>query len=177
MKNQLDNMDEFKKYDNKTPYFKLIGVKGYCRIVDIYDGDTLTIILKIFNSQYCKFNVRLSGIDTCEMHSTNDETKQKAIQARNRLFELITGESFNAFEFKTKKEIKDYFDNNINLVWIECGDFDKYGRLLGKLYNNKDQKLSFSEILISENLAYEYNGERKLTEDEQLLLLNGKCDE
>lgn len=169
-------MDEFKKYDNKTPYFKLIGLKGYCRILDIYDGDTLTIVLKIFNSQYCKFNVRLSGIDTCEMRSTNNETKNKAKKARNRLFELITGHNFNNFEFETKKEIKDYFDNNISLVWIECGDFDKYGRLLGKLFKNKDQKISFSEILINENLAYEYNGEKKLTEEEQLLLLNDECE-
>lgn len=170
-------MEEFKNYDNKTPYFKLIGNKNFCRVVDIYDGDTLTVVLNIFDSHYYKFNVRLSGIDTCEMRSVNDETKEKAIQARNKLFQLITTENYNNYNFSTKKELKHFFDNNIFLIWIECEDFDKYGRLLANLYKNKNDTLSFSQILINEKLAYSYNGDRKLTEYEQLLTLEDNHDD
>lgn len=169
-------MEDFKEYDNKTPYFKLIGIKNYCRVVDIYDGDTLTVILKIFNSQYFKFNVRLSGIDTCEIHSCN-ENKDKAIQARNRLFELITNKKFEYFDFKTKKELKEFFNQNVFLVWIECEDFDKYGRLLAQLFKEKDENLSFSQILLSEKLAYEYDGGKKLSEEKQLHILNQNNDQ
>ena len=167
----MKDIEEFKKYDNKTPYFKLIGVNDYCRVVDIYDGDTITIVLKIFDKMFYKFIVRLSGIDTCEIHSTNEDTKKIAIKSRNRLFELITNKKYDDFDFKTRKEVKEYFDENVFLLWVHCEDFDKYGRLLAKIFNDPQQKISFSEILIKEKLAYEYNGERKLTEDEQLLIL------
>ena len=60
-------------------------------------------------------------------------------------------------------------------VWVECLDFDKYGRLLANVYNlNTEIKSdnSFSSILLKEKLAYVYNGDTKLTEEEQVECLN-----
>jgi endonuclease YncB( thermonuclease family) len=55
------------------------------------------------------------------------------------------------------------------IVFIKCYEFDKYGRLLADVYINYNDinSKSISEILLNENLAYKYDGGKKLSEDEQ----------
>ena len=75
-KSELEEL--FKNYDNKTtPHFSLNGQKLWGRVVNVYDGDTLTIVLSVFNGIY-KFSVRMNGIDTCEVKSKNDKNKELA---------------------------------------------------------------------------------------------------
>ena len=58
MNNNLQNeseeflMNEFKKYDDKTPNFSLYGKNTLGRVVDILDGDTIKIIIPLFDSFY-----------------------------------------------------------------------------------------------------------------------------
>ena len=70
-------------------------------------------------------------------------------------------------EVTNKKQIKQIFNDKVIAVWVECNDFDKYGRLLAKIYLDKESQ-SISEILVKENLAYRYDGSTKLTEEEQI---------
>lgn len=160
-------MDKLTLYNNNTPYFSLIGKEMHCRVLDIYDGDTLTVVLNIFE-QYFKFTIRLCGIDTCELKSCSEQNKHLAIKARNRLFELITGSNYESHDFKSKNDVKRYFDSSVSIIWIQCQEFDKYGRLLANLFKTQGDELSFSDTLIRENLAYAYLGDKKLTETEQL---------
>jgi len=51
-----------------TPEFTLNGLNTKGRLVNIIDGDSVSIVLPVFNNFY-KYNIRLSGIDTCEMRS------------------------------------------------------------------------------------------------------------
>ena len=67
-------IENFEKYDISTPYFSLQDVNTYGRLVDIYDGDTVKVILPVMD-RYFKFDVRLNGIDTCEIKSHNIENK------------------------------------------------------------------------------------------------------
>ena len=46
-------------------------------------------------------------------------------------------------------------------VWIECFDFDKYGRILANVYK-KEGDISLSNILLESRLAYIYDGGKKL---------------
>jgi len=154
--------EEFKQYGGNTPELSLNGFKSFGRVVDVYDGDTLKIILPIFNS-YFKFTVRLSGIDTCEIKSKNIELKNYALKARNRVFNLITDIELN--ETSTKDDIKKILDSDVYIVWIECLDDDKYGRILANIYKEKETK-SFSNILLEEKLAYNYEGKTKLSDSE-----------
>ncbi len=160
--------ESYRHHGSNTPYFSLQGLKTYARVIDVYDGDTITIVIDI-NNFYLKFKCRLTGIDTCEIRSKSLPNKQLAIQARNRLFNLITDYTIN--EVYNKKEIVEYFDKNIAIIWVHCLDFDKYGRLLVDCYSTSDDSKSFSQILIDEKLAYFYDGETKLTEEQQLLYL------
>lgn len=164
-----EQKEQLKKYDISTPYFSLQNINTYGRLVDIYDGDTVKIILPIMGA-YFKFNVRLNGIDTCEIKSNNI----KAIKARNRICEMVECIHGNylvePMGLVTPKEIKEYLKSIVCIVFVKCYRFDKYGRLLADVYIDYESttRKSISEILLSENLAYVYNGGTKLGEEEQL---------
>lgn len=160
----------FAPYNNKTPEFSLFGTSTYARVTSVHDGDTLTCIIPIFN-QFFKFTTRLNGIDTCEITSDNAANKQLAVKARNRLIDIIThGDSKNML-LDGRKFVCDLFDKDIYLIWLECGSFDKYGRLLVTAKLHQEDPKSFSQILIDEHLAYKYDGGKKLSEEEQINLL------
>lgn len=153
--------EQFRMYGGSTPSFSLQGQKLYGRVVSIYDGDTMTLVLPVFE-QYFKYNVRLMGIDTCEMKSKSAENKDRAHQARNAVFSSLG----IPIHLSTRKDIQKYLQDNITVVSINCGDFDKYGRLLGDVFAVNSSE-SLSEMLIRQGLAYRYYGETKLTEEQQ----------
>lgn len=170
-----ENLKEFENYGINTPHFTLCNLNLVGRLVDVIDGDSLSIILPIFNNYY-RYNIRLNGIDTCEMKSKNEETKKKALKARISILNLVTNENYS--ETLTKKEIKNILDENIILVWVECLEFDKYGRLLANVYQfdklnmtKLENSNSFSEYLLQNKLAYEYTGKTKLSEQDQIITL------
>lgn len=161
---------------NNTQDFSLNELFIETRIVSIYDGDTCTCILPI-DKKFYKFTVRLAEIDTCEMTSKNNDNKQLALEARKRLCQLISSD-FDDIDLNiTKKDLTEKLNKKCYTIKIKCGDFDKYGRLLAWLYN-KDSvttvpiEQSFNHILIKEKLAYKYEGKTKLTEEEQIKIMN-----
>jgi endonuclease YncB( thermonuclease family) len=165
-----DKQHDFSKYDIKTPEFTLNGMCTNGRLVDIIDGDSLSIILPVFDNYY-RYSVRINGIDTCELKSKNEANKKLALQARSCLLKLITKNDYPIT--LTRSEIKQILNENIFIVYLKCLDFDKYGRLLAEIYTikNDTQDISFSQHLLDNNLAYKYTGQTKLTESEQLDIL------
>lgn len=148
-----------------TPFFSLENIDTTCRIVDIYDGDTITIVINMFSS-YHKMNVRLAGIDTCELKGKN---KELGLKAKARLFELLTKNTWCP-TLQNKKNMRSFLDANPCVAKIVCGKFDKYGRLLGKIYVDENNQ-SVQDILVEEKLAYTYDGKAKLDIAEQLVTL------
>ena len=125
--------------------------------------------LNDFKDNYYKIIVRLNNIDTCETKSKCEENKKLGMDAKKRIYNLITGKTLD--DDYNKKLIKSELNNNCYLVYLKCYDFDKYGRVLGDIYHNENNDESFSSILIKEKLAYVYQGKTKLTEKEQIELL------
>ncbi len=154
--------------DKNTKAFNFDGLNCMCRVIDITDGDTIKVIIN-FKNDYYKLIVRLNNIDTCETKSKCEENKQKGLDAKKRIFNLITGKTIDIVD---KKYIKNELNDNCYLCYIKCYDFDKYGRVLADIYLNEKSNDSFSSILINEKLAYIYGGKTKLTEKEQLELLS-----
>jgi len=166
-----EELFEFYTFE-KSVEFSLKNQYIPARVVDIYDGDTITCVLNIFN-QYFRFHIRLSEIDTCEMKSKEVTNKKLAYEARNRLFNLITSKYIT--ENEKRKEVRKILNESVYMIHLLCDDFDKYGRLLGWVFPYKtfqyDTKKSFNHQLINENLAYFYKGDTKLTEEEQINLM------
>lgn len=154
---------DFTEFDSTTPEFSLAGKELHGRVVEIYDGDTLKIVLPVFG-YYFKFNARLVGIDTCEMKSKNAANRDLAYRARNRLFELVTGSGACDSTWK-KKDILAYLDKNVCVIKVKCHHFDKYGRVMMDCFT---QERNMSDILIAEKLAYPYQGDTKLNEEDQV---------
>lgn len=139
---------------NETPCFSLAcNELIQCRIVDIYDGDTVTAVIPVFQSHY-KFRVRLQGINACEMRDADSAKKEMANKAKKRVFELLTGQTWDE-KLLPRKKLQQYFDEHPCIAHINCGDFEKYGRLLGTIYP-KGSSLSINDVLLSEGLAVAY---------------------
>lgn len=157
----MDLKEIYKQYNINTPEFSLKGIHCYARVVSIYDGDTITVVLPIFNSQYYKFNIRLLDIDTCEIRDKNMIKREQAIRARNRIFTIITGKSIDVNISYT--DIEKLLDDDIYLVWIMCNEMEKYGRVLAHIKINESDDKTLSDILLIEDLAKPYDGSKKTT--------------
>lgn len=128
---------------NDMPLYKLNGLFR-CKVVDVYDGDTVTIVL--YNKfSYEKHKLRMYGYDSPEMkpkldlENREDEIK-KAKNAKEYLIELVLDK----------------------IVSFESMGYDKYGRLLGKLYLlNYCNKNEVNQNMIDKGHGYPYFGGTK----------------
>ena len=82
-----------------------------CKVVSVYDGDTIKIIFMLHDHMY-KWNCRLTGIDTPELRTKCDNEKKYGYLVRDELRKRILNQ----------------------VVHAKCGKFDKYGRLLVELH-------------------------------------------
>lgn len=148
---EKDTIDRFVDHNStNTRPFSLDGMTSYARVVKVIDGDTIKVVLPVQERWYT-FNVRLKGIDCSETSSPYEINRQRALRAKRRVIELITGCT----------ERIDDFDDTVFLVWLRAGRMDKYGRVLGDVYTDETQGCCFSDILLHENLAFPYNGTGK----------------
>lgn len=131
--------------NKKTPTFSLENETKLCKVVDIYDGDSCKVAFSL-NGDIYKWNIRMDGYDSPEMRPSKskpnrDEEKAAALKAKEYLTGLIM--------------------NDDQLVYIKCGKFDKYGRLLGTLFINKTDTVSVNQLMINNGHGYEYHGGTK----------------
>lgn len=162
--------EEFKNTGIDTPLFSFEGLKGWCRLVDAYDADSLTIILPYAGKMH-KINTRMYGIDTCEMKSKNVENKEAAYKARNRVLQLACKlpEIPNLVK---RKDVQKLLADQCHLIWVECLKFEKFGRTLIHCKLSPEDTKTFADVLVEEKLAYPYFGDTKLTEKEQMDVVN-----
>jgi endonuclease YncB( thermonuclease family) len=137
-----------KLYENDIKdYFSFVGKTFYARACNIYDGDTFSIIF-LHNNNVIKYKCRCIGYDSPEMkpslsNPNREKEKALAVIAKNRMTELLT-------------------KHESGLVFVECFEFDKYGRILVKVYNMIDTK-SINEIMVEERHGKCYDGGKKDT--------------
>jgi len=136
------------------------------KVVYVYDGDTIHIVLN-FNNKLTKFNCRLNSIDAPEICPKNikdinkrNEEIDSAIKSRNFLIEQVTNLPITNIKM-TKIEIKKLCADSTKLIWVKCLDFDKYGRLLVELYDFIDSKISINQLMIDKKYVINYDGGTK----------------
>lgn len=116
------------------------------KVVDVYDGDSLTIVGKVaHNPDLFRFSVRIAGIDCPEIRTQNANEKCIAEKARK-------------------------FTQGLTLhktVHLRNVDLDKYGRLLAQvMVANADNSttttmVNVADALLENRLAVRYNGKTK----------------
>ena len=137
--------------DENTDLFEFPRKKMRCKVVRVYDGDTIWVVIN-FKETFTKLKCRMLGYDSPEMKpklNTNnrDQIIRKAIVARDYLKSLI--------------------ENKI--VDIQISGFDKYGRVLSTIYivdpdSSKiicRNKLNVNNLMIRNGYGYSYMGGTK----------------
>jgi endonuclease YncB( thermonuclease family) len=131
-----------------TPKYTFNNETHYCKVLKVYDGDTITIAIKL-SKKYVKSSVRMLGYDSPEMKPPKNQTNREE-------------------EIKAAKRAKEALGNLIlnKIVKIKLGDFDKYGRLLGTVIVDKgflccQTHLNVNQYMIDNNFGYPYQGGTK----------------
>lgn len=113
------------------------------RVIKVYDGDSITVACKLNAlSKIYKFSIRLNGIDTPEIRTSNEIEKEYALKIRDILKEKI-------------------YDK---IVKIKVKGKDKYGRYLCDVIYNAE---NINVWLLDKKYAVKYNGGKKSEFDEQ----------
>jgi endonuclease YncB( thermonuclease family) len=129
------SLNDLENSNTKTPIFSLEGHKSKAKVVYIYDGDTVHLVIEVFN-QLFKWKCRIAHVDTPELKTKDLHEKEMGYVARDKLKELM--------------------ENKI--VDVECFEFDKYGRLLVEITVDG---IKVHEWLISNGYAKSYEGKTK----------------
>ena len=112
------------KTTKSVELFKMKGIYD-CKVVEVYDGDTITIV--IYNRfQFEKHKLRMLGYDSAEMNprkknnmkEINDE-RERALNAKLFLSDIVLDK----------------------ICKVELNGKDNFGRLLGDLYIKQNWKL------------------------------------
>lgn len=124
--------NELLKCNNETKIFTLEGQYKLCKVVDVYDGNTIKVVFDL-NGTFYRWNVKMIGYNVHKMeisinNPARESLKQLAIESRDFLKSII-------------------FNDN-QLVYIKCGNLDKYGTLMGTIYLNQTDKVSVNQLMI-----------------------------
>lgn len=123
------------KTKDNTSLFTLKGKTFIAKCIDVYDGDSITVIFK-FNGEYQQFKVRMLGYDSPELRTKNQNEKEYALEAKRVLSDQILNRTFK----------------------LECSEFDKYGRLLGVVYIDG---INVNEWMVRMHYGIPYTGGTK----------------
>ena len=157
MKFYFNNKLKNSTYEN-TDTFTFDGSTKKCKILKVYDGDTLWLSTVLFNKIY-KMRIRMDGYDSPEM--------KPSLKNKNR-----------DEEKKAAKEAKEYLEKLIlnRVVDVKFGKYDKYGRSLCTVYYDLPtyyyglklpmccfkSTINVNEQMISMGYGYPYKGGTKL---------------
>lgn len=94
-----------------------------CKVLDVYDADTMTLLIDVGFSIHIKEKCRLMGVDTPEIRTRNAKEKKFGLEARDFVRELILGKDVEIQTYKKGKFgrylidlfIEGYVDNSVTL--------------------------------------------------------------
>lgn len=117
-------------------------------VIRIVDGDTIDILIDLGFNMFTAQRLRLAGIDTPEIHTRNPAEKEHAIRAKGFVIDFFEEAKLNGYQIYVKTTLD-----------------DKYGRMLGRVVANNQ---CLNDLLLTNGLAFPYNGERKVPYSERL---------
>lgn len=125
------------------PMFGFTGLNVKAKVIDIYDGDTITIVF-IYKGILIKYRLRMEGYDSPELKpQLNCDNRDLIVKCGNL----------------SKKKLEDLILNKIVYIKFSTKN-DKYGRLLGIVYFNG---ININQVMINEGYGKNYSGGKKET--------------
>uniref|UniRef100_A0A6C0AC91 TNase-like domain-containing protein n=1 Tax=viral metagenome TaxID=1070528 RepID=A0A6C0AC91_9ZZZZ len=113
---EINKLKKIQEADKRT----FSNTTRLAKVVDVYDGDTLTIFTRLSNKEnFYRYKLRLAGLDTPEM--------KPALDIENRELYLRCAE-------KARDWLKKYLGHYLIVKFYKE---DKYGRLVGELFTIK----------------------------------------
>ena len=132
---EYDWLDKDYEPKNLPEYVPKISI---VKCIKVYDGDTITIAARFNRGEpVYKFSIRLLGIDSPELRTSDSNEKTYAKKSRDRLSELIL---------------------NKVIVLKNVATGDKFGRILADVWIDK---IHVNKWMIDNKLAVKYNGGTK----------------
>ena len=129
-----------KKTTENTPKYEFKDITKLCRVIDVYDGDTITVAIKLEKTIW-KAKIRMYGYDSPEMKPLKKLKNREEIKKSAAVSKL-------ALQSKIYNKI----------VSADLKGFDKYGRLLAIInYNNEN----INKYMIENEYGYDYFGGTK----------------
>jgi endonuclease YncB( thermonuclease family) len=116
------------------------------KVLGVYDGDTITIAA-YYADAYRKFNLRIYGIDCAELKGGTEETKKQARMAKKYVTDTLLNRIVTV----------EILNNRLDMDGKKI--HDKFGRLIGKVYDQ--QNCNIAGTLVNMGLAKEYYGGTK----------------
>ena len=146
---KINLLRQLKKAKKNKVYnhFSLAGKEKWAEVVDVYDGDTIKVIMK-FRGVIDRWTIRMNGYDSPEMKPLRSDPNrleiiEKAKIAKNALIEKIGDKP----------------------VLMKIYNFDKYGRVLADLFIDGE---NINQWMINNGYGYVYDGGKKLNSKEIL---------
>lgn len=135
VRTKLENLDP-----NTVSKIPLHNELTDARIVEVYDGDTVKVIV-LFGDRPFFISIRILGIDAPEIKKSKDKLIQE-----------------HEAGVRVRDYLKSLLENKVTKVKFQ--DWDKYGgRILADIFTSDGR--SVSEVLIAEGWVRSYNGEKK----------------
>jgi micrococcal nuclease len=120
------------------------------KVLKIVDGDTIDVDIDLGFSVSFTQRVRLAGIDTPESRTKDLKEKALGLEVKEHL----------------NKQLKDAL--TVTIKTEKPDSSEKYGRILGWLYINDDEK-SLNEQMIEQGYAWTYDGGTKQKDFDALI--------
>lgn len=140
---------------SEVPSFPFGGQLYQCKVDRVYDGDTIYVVF-IHNNTPFKYGIRIAGIDTAEVRSTNRRIKAFAMKTRDHVIDIVPPGSIAIGEFRS---------------WDKFG-----GRIVGDfIVTISDASRSepvvsrLSTHLLKMNFAVKYSGKSKKMDNDAWL--------
>jgi len=146
--NSLYQANELQKQTNDTELFSLNGKSFIAKVIDVYDGDTITVIFKLYGKYY-SWKCRIMHVDTPEIKKrTKPTTEEEKIKNEN--------------EKKRAIIIRDIMREKLlnKIIFIKCNKYDLYGRILVE-FNLPNTNIQIHNWLIENGYANLYEGKHK----------------
>ena len=133
------SLKDLKKVQNDDiDVFTLEGLKTKAKVISVHDGDTLDVVFYIYGDNLVRYTCRLLGYDAPELTSKkkNPSLRLRALRTRDFLAHLCMGDDPDDFDDNgtwEKYDLQELLDESRNLVYVEFGEFDSFGRVLATI--------------------------------------------